>query len=156
MTADLTITIDDLTGPEIAALLDEHVQHMRGLTPLEHAYALDLDDLRQPEITFWTVHSGTELVGCGALKELDPSHGEIKSMRTRATRTRGGVASRLLTHIIDEATTRGYTRLSLETGTDDNFLAARKLYEKFGFVPCGPFDGYKPSPHNTFMTKPLA
>ncbi len=149
------IVVDDLTGPAIAAFLDDHVQQMRAITPPESKHALDLDSLRRPEITFWSVHAGGDLVGCGALKELDANHGEVKSMRTSPTRARGGIASRLLGHLIAEATTRGYTRLSLETGTDDFFLPARSLYQKFGFTPCGPFGDYRPGPHNTFMTRPL-
>lgn len=152
----MKIVVDDLSGPEIAAFLDDHVRRMRAITPLESKYALDLDALRGPGITFWSVRDDSEngeLVGCGALKELDPAHAEIKSMRTRPTRTRGGIASLLLEHIIAEATNRGYTRLSLETGTDEAFLPARGLYEKFGFTYCGPFAGYRPSPHNTFMTR---
>lgn len=151
----LTIAVDDLTGPRIAALLDGHVQQMRSLTPVEHVYALDLEELRRPDITFWSAHDGDQLVGCAALKELDPRHGEVKSMRTDPNRTRGGIASRLLEHLIGEATARGYATLSLETGTDGFFLPARRLYEKYGFTPCGPFGDYRASPHNTFMAKAL-
>jgi putative acetyltransferase len=149
------IVVDDLSGPEIAEFLDAHVQQMRSLTPVEHAYALDLDELRGPGITFWSISDSGEVVGCGALKELDPRHGEVKSMRTRPASKRGGVASRLLEHIIAEARRRGYGRLSLETGTSDFFLPARKLYEKYGFTSCGPFADYQPSEHNTFMTRPV-
>jgi putative acetyltransferase len=131
------IILDDLTGPDIAAFLADHVRRMRSLTPVENAYALDLDGLRRPDITFWSVVDGTALVGCGALKELGPDHGEIKSMRTSPTRTRAGIASLLLDHLIAEARSRSYTRLSLETGTGDAFLPARRLYEKFGFELAG-------------------
>ena len=136
-------------------LLDEHVQEMRSITPPESKYALDLDGLRQPGITFWSVLDGDVVVGCGAIKRLDPEHAELKSMRTSSARQRSGIGSLLLTHIVAEARRMGYTRLSLETGTDEFFLPARKLYEKFGFTYCEPFADYRPSPHNTFMTRTL-
>jgi putative acetyltransferase len=151
----MKIEVDDLTGHEIAGFLGQHVHQMRTITPLENAYALDLDDLRKPEITFWSVRDGDVLVGCGALKELSPGHGEIKSMRTDPARTRAGIASRLLEHIIGVARDRGYTRLSLETGTDEFFLPARNLYGRFGFTTCEAFGDYQASPHNTFMTRRL-
>jgi putative acetyltransferase len=151
----MKIVVDDLSGPEIAAFLAEHVQQMHEITPLENAYALDLDGLRRPDITFWTAIDGTALVGCAALKRLDPTHAELKSMRTAPVRQRTGVASRILEHVIGAARERGYRRLSLETGTAEFFLPARRLYEKFGFGYCGPFGDYQPSPHNTFMTREL-
>jgi putative acetyltransferase len=149
------IVVDDLSGPEIAAFLDEHIQQMRTITPLESKYALDLDALRTPDITFWTVLDDDNVVGCGALKQLDPDHAEVKSMRTSPAHARGGIASLLLDHIITEARRMGFQRLSLETGTADFFLPARRLYEKFGFDYCAPFADYRPSPHNTFMTRTL-
>lgn len=149
------ILVDDLTGADVAALLAEHVRQMRTITPVEAAYALDLDELRRPGITFWTAHEDGVLLGCAALKQLSPTHGEVKSMRTATTRTRGGVASGLLAHLVAEARRRGYTRLSLETGTDEFFLPARNLYEKFGFTYCDAFGEYEPSPHNTFMTRAI-
>jgi putative acetyltransferase len=151
----MKIVIDDLSGPEVARFLDEHVQEMRSITPLESKHALDLDGLRKPEITFWSVVDGDALVGCGAIKRLDAAHAELKSMRTSPTRKRSGVASLLLEHIITEARRMGFTRLSLETGSDEFFLPARKLYEKFGFDYCRPFAEYQPSPHNLFMTREL-
>jgi putative acetyltransferase len=151
----MKIEVDDLTGREIAEFLSAHVHQMRTITPIEAAYALDLEELRKPDITFWAVRDGDDLVGCGALKELTPTHGEIKSMRTDPARTRAGIASRLLEHIIGVARDRGYTRLSLETGTDEFFLPARNLYGRFGFTTCEPFGDYTPSPHNTFMAKQL-
>jgi putative acetyltransferase len=149
------IVLDDLSGPEIATFLDEHVQEMRSITPLESKYALDLDGLRKPEIMFWSVMDGDTLVGCGAIKRLSPGHAELKSMRTAPTRKRSGIGSLLLKHIITEARQRGFTRLSLETGTAEFFLPARKLYEKFGFGYCRPFADYQPSPHNIFMTRAI-
>ncbi|MEU7740700.1 GNAT family N-acetyltransferase [Nonomuraea sp. NPDC049158] len=151
----MKIAVDDLSGPEIAAFLEEHLQEMRSITPLESKHALDLDALRAPEVTFWTAVDGDTLVGCGAIKRLDADHAEVKSMRTRPVRQRGGVASLLLGHIIAEATRMGFARLSLETGSDEFFLPARKLYEKFGFAYCEPFADYRPDPHSAFMTRTL-
>ncbi|MEV1240138.1 GNAT family N-acetyltransferase [Nonomuraea sp. NPDC049750] len=151
----MKIAVDDLSGPEIAAFLDEHLQQMRSITPLESKHALDLDALRAPEVTFWTVVDGDALVGCGAIKRLNADHAEVKSMRTRPVRQRSGVASLLLGHIIAEATRMGFARLSLETGSDEFFLPARKLYEKFGFAYCEPFADYRPDPNSAFMTRTL-
>ncbi|MEV0345133.1 GNAT family N-acetyltransferase [Nonomuraea sp. NPDC050680] len=151
----MKIAVDDLSGPEIAAFLEEHLQQMRSITPLESKHALDLDALRTPEVTFWTAVDGDTLVGCGAIKRLDADHAEVKSMRTRPVRQRSGVASLLLGHIIAEATRMGFARLSLETGSDEFFLPARKLYEKFGFAYCEPFADYRPDPHSAFMTRAL-
>jgi putative acetyltransferase len=149
------IVVDDLSGPEIAEFLDEHVRQMRSLTPLESKHALDLDGLRAPEVTFWSLWDGDALVGCGAIKRLDRDHAELKSMRTAPARARSGIASMMLTHIIDEARSMGFGRLSLETGSADFFRPARKLYEKFGFGYCEPFADYRPDPHSTFMTREL-
>ena len=151
----LEIRVDDLKGVEIIALLEEHLRCMAQVSPPESRHALDLDGLRQPEITFWTIWNGPEVAGCGAIKELDPRHGEIKSMRTACAYQRQGVASCLLLHIIAEAKRRGYRRLSLETGSMDYFEPARKLYTSFGFNRCGPFEGYVEDPNSVFMTREL-
>jgi putative acetyltransferase len=151
----MNIVVDDLSGPQIAAFLHEHVQQMRAITPLESKHALDLDGLRAPEVTFWSVRDGDSVVGCGAIKRLDAAHAELKSMRTAPARKRSGVASLLLAHILAEAGLMGFTRLSLETGSAEFFLPARKLYEKFGFDYCEPFADYRPDPHSVFMTRLL-
>lgn len=151
----MKIVVDDLAGPEVAALLAEHTAEMRRISPPESKHALDLDGLRRPAITFWTVRDGDALLGCGALQELDARHGEIKSMRTSRAYARRGVASALLRHIIDVARRRGYRRLSLETGAMPFFEPAHRLYEKHGFVDCGPFAGYRDDPNSRFMTLPL-
>ena len=151
----MQIVVDDLSGPQIAAFLEEHVQDMRAITPLESKHALDLDGLRRPEVTFWSVLDGDTLVGCGAIKGLDDSHAEVKSMRTAADRRGTGVASRLLAHILAEAKRKGFSRLSLETGATEPFWPARRLYEKFGFEYCGPFADYRPDPLSVFMTRVL-
>lgn len=151
----MLIRIDDLLGPEIIALLEAHLQLMRSISPPESVHALDLDGLRRPEVTFWTVWDGPQLLGCGALKELDPAHGEIKSMHTAAAARGRGVARRMLQHIIETARQRGYERLSLETGGTEEFAAAQGLYRGFGFEFCGPFAGYAPDPFSAFMTLEL-
>jgi putative acetyltransferase len=151
----MKVVVDDLSGPRIAGFLAEHVQQMRSITPLESKHALDLDALRAPGITFWSVMDGDTVVGCGAIKTLDPGHAELKSMRTTPARKRSGIASLLLAHIVTEAARMGFARLSLETGSAEYFRPARKLYAKFGFVPCEPFAGYRPDPSSTFMTRTL-
>ena len=149
----MNIRIDDLRGPEIAALLEEHLADMRRISPPESVHALDLDRLRQPEITFWTAWDGTSLLGCGALRQIDPTHGEIKSMRTARAHLRRGVAAAMLTHILAEAQHRGYARLSLETGTQIEFVPAHALYRRFGFEAYGPFAEYGEDPNSGFMTR---
>lgn len=151
----MDILRDDLRSPEIAALLQEHLDHMHSLSPPESVHALDLDKLRAPDITFWSVRRNGKLLGCGALKELAPGHGEIKSMRTASAHLRSGVAARMLAYIVDEARRRGYERLSLETGSMEAFTPARTLYERYGFRYCGPFGDYAEDPHSVFMTLEL-
>ena len=140
----LEIREDDLRGREVQALLQEHLEAVAIYSPPESIHALDLEGLRAPDVTFWGVWQGTELVGCcGALRELDPAHGEIKSMRTASAHLRKGVAAALLNHILTVAGNRGYRRLSLETGSVEAFAPARALYARFGFEPCGPFAEYR-------------
>lgn len=147
----MRIEIDDLSRPAVHALLEEHLRHMHELSPPEQVFALDLPKLRAPDITFWTAWDGALLLGCGALKELSPRHGEIKSMRTPAALRGRGAGRALLGHIIETATQRGYGLLSLETGTHPAFLAAQRLYQSAGFRRCGPFADYKTDPHSLFM-----
>jgi len=151
----MQIRVDDLAGAEIRALLAEHLDNMRQLSPRESVHALDLPALVKPEITFWTVWSGFELLGCGALKELTSTHGEVKSMRTASAHRRQGVGRAMLEHIIAEARRRSYARLSLETGSMPAFQPARTLYESFGFTYCSPFADYAVDPNSAFMTRRL-
>lgn len=151
----MRIEVDDLTRPAIHALLEEHLKSMYELSPPESVHALDLDKLRKPDITFWTAWEGDVLVGCGALKELDAKSGEVKSMRTPSALRRRGAGRALLAHIVAVARSRGYERLSLETGSMDGFEPARRLYEAFGFEYCGPFADYPEDPNSTFMTMRL-
>ena len=151
----LQIRPDDLGGPEIRALLEEHLASMHTLSPPGSVHALDLEGLRRLDITFWTAWAGSELLGCGALKELGPDHGEVKSMRTAMRHRRNGVGRAMLEHIISEARRRRYLRLSLETGSQPAFEPARRFYQGFGFHPCTPFDGYRDDPNSAFFTLAL-
>lgn len=151
----MEIKADDLTGSEIISLIGEHLHGMTLHSPPESIHALGLEGLKKPDISFWTVWDGDQLMGCGALKELDPQHGELKSMRTASAHLRKGVARAVLQYIIDEARRRGYKRLSLETGSMEAFLPARKLYEKNGFHYCLPFADYVEDHNSVFMTKEL-
>lgn len=148
----LTIRPDDLQDPLVHALLREHLAGVALHSPPESIHALDLDGLRAPGMSFWTVWDGEDLLACGALKELDPTHGEVKSMRTAAAHLRKGAARAMLDHIVAEARHRGYRRLSLETGTAAAFEPAHRLYASAGFVPCGPFADYVDDPYSCFMT----
>jgi putative acetyltransferase len=151
----MEIKIDDLTGPEIAGLLNEHLDDMHTHSPEESVHALDLTALQADHITFYTGWIDGQLAGCGALKALGDGHGEIKSMRTSRSHLRRGVAADILTHILTQAKLRSFSRISLETGSMDFFLPARKLYKRFGFDYCGPFDNYVEDPNSLFMTKSI-
>lgn len=145
------IEIDDLSRPQVHALLEEHLSNMYELSPPEQVFALDLSKLRVPEITFLTVWKKEDLIGCGALKQLSPTHGEIKSMRTPAAARGRGAGRALLAHIIAIAEQRGYTLISLETGTHADFGPAHNLYRSKGFSVSGPFGHYRSDPHSVFM-----
>ncbi len=146
---------DDPARADVFALLDEHLRQMHELSPPESVHALDVQKLKSPDISFWTVRSGPLLLGCGALKQLDPRHGEIKSMRTPQALRRHGAGRAVLAHIVAVARSRGYLRLSLETGSAEAFGPARRLYQSFGFDYCGPFGDYVADPHSVFMTLSL-
>ncbi len=149
----LTIKLDDLSGPEIAALIGEHLANMAENSPPESIHALNLDGLKRPDVTFWSAWIDDELAGCGALKELDDQHGEVKSMRTAIPYRGKGVAKQVLAHLLEEAARRGYRQVSLETGSMEAFAPARRLYEGFGFTYRGPFADYVEDPNSVFMTK---
>jgi len=149
------IKIDDLSGSEVIQLIGEHLQGMAQNSPPESIHALNIEGLKKPDITFWSAWEKGQLLGCGALKELDQTHGEIKSMRTSSLHLRKGVAKSVLQFIINEAKNRGYKRVSLETGSMDAFAPARKLYANFGFQYCEPFSEYTVDPNSVFMTMKL-
>lgn len=151
----MEIEIDDPTRPDVTALLAEHLADMYATSPAESVHALDVEALTAPSITFWTAREDGALLGCGALRELDPTHGEIKSMRTTAAARGRGVAAAVLAELTRVALARGYSRISLETGAEDYFAAARRLYRRNGFVDCEPFGEYRPDRHSVFLTKGL-
>lgn len=149
------IVEDDLGGSEIRALLQQHFAHMLANSPKDSCHFLDFDGLKGPGVTFWSVWDKDTLAGCGALREVTPSHGEIKSMRTADTYLRKGAGSAMLDHIVEIAQVRGYERLSLETGSGAAFDPAHALYARFGFVPCGPFGDYAEDPFSRYLTLTL-
>ena len=151
----MEIKIDDLSCPAVANLIHEHLHSMTLHSPPESIHALSLEHLKKPDITFWSAWENDDLVGCGALKELDSHHGEIKSMRTATRHLRKGVARQMLEHIIQEANKRGMSCLSLETGSMAAFEPARRLYASFGFRYCKPFSDYVEDPNSVFMTKKI-
>jgi len=152
MTGPFEIREDDLNGPEVVAMLREHLSSVARFSPPESIHAFGLDAMRAPDVTLWSVWEGPDLVGCGALRELARAHGELKSMRTSTNHLRRGVAATLLEHLLRVARERGYRRVSLETGSQEAFAPARALYARFGFQPCGPFGEYVEDPSSVFMT----
>ncbi len=151
----LEIRLDDLRGSEIAELLNEHLRCMTSVSPPESCHALNLEELRDAKVTFWSAWCGSDLAGCGALQEHDATHAEIKSMRTAYAYQRKGLASQMLRHLMHEAQRRGYRRLSLETGSMEYFEPARRLYASFGFEYCAPFASYVEDPNSVFMSLEL-
>jgi putative acetyltransferase len=151
----VTIEVDDPRSADVVELLGRHLDLMASLSPPEDVHALDLDGLLDPAVTFFSLRDNGQLLGVGALKELDPSHGELKSMHTAEAARGRGVGRAMLTHLMDVARSRGYTRLSLETGSMAGFEPARSLYASAGFRYCEPFAGYEPSPNSVFMTTKL-
>ncbi len=151
----LRLEIDDLSRPQVLALLEEHLRNMYEITPPEFVFAFDASKLRVPDVTFWTAWSGESLVGCAALKELSSTEGEIKSMRTPAARRRTGAGRALLNHIIEVARARGYRVLYLETGCQPEFVPAQTLYASAGFTRCGPFGSYRENGNSVFMSLSL-
>ncbi|MEV7663501.1 GNAT family N-acetyltransferase [Paenarthrobacter sp. NPDC089316] len=152
----IRIETDDPARPDVHALLSEHLADMFATSPAESVHALDHSALSHESITFWTAREDGVLLGCGALKMLSSGHAEIKSMRTTASARGRGVATRMLEHIVAEAGRRGYERLSLETGTEDYFAPARRLYARHGFTECPPFADYALDPNSVFMELTLA
>lgn len=147
----IEVRADDLSGAEIAALLRFHIEEAHRNSPPGHAFAFDIERLRSPDVSFWSAWDGDALLGCGALRELDGRHGEIKSMRTLPAQLRRGVAAALLDHMMSVARERGYRRLSLETGSGADFAAALALYASRGFAPGVAFGGYTGSDFNQFL-----
>ncbi len=155
MTEPMLILRGDLDDPKIIRMLEFHLETNIAVTPPGSVHALDLEALKQPEIAFFAGWSGDELLSVGAVKTIEPGHGEIKSMRTAEEHRAKGLGARMLDHLIAHAEAQGIRRLSLETGSFDYFQPARKLYEKRGFSYCEPFADYRPDPNSVFMTKLL-
>lgn len=147
---------DDLSSADVQSLVAEHLSGMHSNSPPGHVHALAIENLRVPNVTFWTARIDGMLCGCGALKELDPLTGEVKSMRTRAAYIRRGVGQAILDEIIHTARRRGYSRLLLETGTGQAFEPAHALYRRNGFEWSGSFGEYTATDFNVFMAKVLA
>jgi putative acetyltransferase len=146
------IVVDDPRADDVRALLRRHLDFAYDNTPHEHVFALDIDGLLDPAVTFFSYRRAGRLLGVAALKQLDERHGELKSMHTAQAARRGGIGRALVAHLLGVARDRGYTRVSLETGTQDAFAPARALYAGAGFRPCGPFGAYQPSPWSAFLT----
>ncbi|MFK8042376.1 GNAT family N-acetyltransferase [Congregibacter sp.] len=151
----MNIKIDDLSDPRIAEFLEEHMRDMLSVSPPESTHALNLNELKDVAVTFWSVWQEQSLVGCAALKRLDANHGEVKSMRVSNEFRGQGVARKMLAHLISHAEEEGFSRLSLETGSMAFFDPARRLYESFGFSYCDPFGEYKIDPNSVFMSLEL-
>jgi putative acetyltransferase len=150
------IDVDDPTAPDVRALLHAHLAHAQAVSPPEDVHALDADRLNDPSVSFFSARVDGELVGVGALREVDAAHVEIKSMHTAAAARGRGVGRAMLDHLISIARSRGYRRISLETGSMDGFAPARRLYQSAGFTRCEPFAGYRPSPYSVCMTLEIA
>lgn len=151
----MEIEIDDLSSGDVLKLLDEHLKDMYATSPAESVHALDVDALKAPEVTFFSAWENEQLLGCAAIKKLNATHVELKSMRTSSIARKSGVASNLLNHILEIVRSQSYERISLETGSGDYFIAARNLYEKFGFSYCEPFADYIEDPSSKFMSRAL-
>ena len=151
----LDFRVDDLSGEPTRRLIARHLAGMRANSPPESVHALDVDALRGPDVTFWSVWVGEEIAGCGALKQLDATRGEIKSMRVADQFLGRGVGRAILERLIAEARTRGIHSLWLETGSTEAFIPALRLYESAGFTRCGPFEGYEDDPFSVFMTRAI-
>lgn len=151
----MRIELDDVSRPQVVALVAYHLRSMHEISPPDSVFALDLSGLKHPSVTFWTAWDGDDLLGMGGLKQLDAAHGEIKSMRTAPMALRRGVAGAMLDHILREARSRDYRRLSLETGSNAPFAPAWALYERAEFVPCPPFGSYSDISFSRYFTLEL-
>lgn len=151
----LTIEVDDPGAEDVQVVLARHLARARETTPPEGVFALPVEGLLDPAITFFSARRDGIVVGIGALKELDAKHGELKSMHTLEEERGKGIGRAIVDHLLAEARRRGYTRVSLETGSMDAFVPARALYASVGFEPCGPFGDYPDGPTSAFMTRSL-
>jgi putative acetyltransferase len=148
----MRIETDDVSKPNVLALLEEHLRNMHEITPAGQVFAFDANKLRAPGVVFWTAWEDELLLGCAALQELSRTQGEIKSMRTPANLRRRGAGRALLKHILQVSGQRGYRELFLETGSHPAFVPAQTLYRSIGFRECGPFGSYKENGFSVFMS----
>lgn len=155
VTPALRFVLDDLSGAPIGALIARHLDGMHASSPPESVHAFDVDRLREPQVTFWSVWVGDDLAGCGALKVLDAERGELKSMRVADPFLGRGIGRAMLEHLTGEARARGLRSLWIETGSSPAFVPALRLYESAGFERCGPFGDYRQDPFSVFMTREL-
>jgi putative acetyltransferase len=153
------IAADDPRADDVRELLARHLGFAREHSPPVDVHALDLDALLAPAISFFSARrpdlGHDRLLAIGALKQLDAHHGELKSMHTAQEARGEGVGRAMVDHLVDLARVRGYRRVSLETGSQDAFAPARRLYLRCGFSTCGPFGDYAPSDSSAFMTLAL-
>jgi putative acetyltransferase len=151
----LVFAPDDLSSPATRALVAHHLAGMHASSPPESVFALDIDGLRHPDVTFFSARLGDEVVAIGALKTIDPGNGELKSMRVADGHLGTGAGRAMLRHLLAEARARGMRTVWLETGSTEDFVPARRLYAAEGFVECGPFGDYPENPFSIFMTLTL-
>jgi putative acetyltransferase len=151
----VVIAVDDPRADDVRRLLERHLSFSALLSPAEHVHALDLEGLLDPSVTFFSAREGAGLLGFGALKELDATHGELKSMHVTEAARGQGIGRALLDHLLAVAADRGYARVSLETGAMEAYAPARALYEKAGFTPCAPFAEYADNPYSLCMSLEL-
>lgn len=149
------ISTDDPRADDVRELLRRHLAYARANTKPEEVFALDVDALVDPAVTFFSFRGDGELLGIGALRHLDARHAEIKSMHTAEAARGQGIGRAMVDHLIDVAGEAGYARVSIETGAGPAFAPARGLYASVGFTPCGPFGDYGPNPNATYMTRLL-
>jgi putative acetyltransferase len=148
---DLVIAVDDPRAADVSTLVEKHLSFARGVTPDGHVHALEIGALEDPAVTFYSARREGVLLGVAALKRLDDTHAELKSMHTGERARRQGVGQAMVRRLLADAIRQGYVSVSLETGTMDAFAAARRLYARAGFQPCEPFGEYTANPHSTCM-----
>ena len=136
-------------------LLVKHFKELKSVSPEGSAHVLDISGLKDPSIKFWSIWEENTLIGCGALKFLDENHGEFKSIRVVDDYRKKGYGFKIINHLIEEAKKLNVKKLSLETGSGDFFLPARKLFQKVGFEKCSPFAHYKEDTNSCYMSLDL-
>jgi putative acetyltransferase len=151
----LTIGRESPLTADLALLFQRHTADMHADTPPESIHMMDASGLDSPEVSFFVMRDDGRPVAMGAFKRIDAGHAEIKSMHVLAEDRGRGLSRRMLEHLVDQAKAAGFARLSLETGVQPTFVAARALYERAGFVTCPPFEGYWDDPNSVFMTRLL-